>query len=144
MSEAGTFRCLVIAPSGKMLDCTTSSVIVPAHDGYRGILANHMPLFCEMGLGIVEIKSVDSQSATWLKPIYILIDGGFALFASNLLTVLVYDAINPQGLDADELRHEIEKAEKKLNLNDTKSKLYLHDLTKSKLLEKLPDLCREA
>jgi F0F1-type ATP synthase epsilon subunit len=98
-----TFQCVVIAPSGKLLDCASDSVIIPAHDGQRGILRNHMPMFCALGLGIMEIKNVSSELNALQKPLFLMVNGGFALFASNLLKVVAYDAVSIDGLSGEQI-----------------------------------------
>ena len=36
--SAGKFRCIIQTPTGSLLDCRTGLVVLPAHDGMRGIL----------------------------------------------------------------------------------------------------------
>lgn len=92
MSQIGpTFQCIVICPSGKVLDCQANSVIFPSHDGQVGILANHMPMFCTLGLGIMEVKH-DGRSTS------MIVDGGFAVVCQNLLKLVSYDVIIPSDM----------------------------------------------
>jgi F0F1-type ATP synthase epsilon subunit len=56
-NNLGLFRCVVMTPQAKVLDCKTSSVILTAHDGQVGIWRNHMPMLVELGMGIMEIKA---------------------------------------------------------------------------------------
>ena len=51
-----TFQCVVVAPPGKIIDCKATSIVFPAHDGMVGVLYDHMPMFCELGLGMMEIE----------------------------------------------------------------------------------------
>lgn len=92
MSQIGpTFKCIVICPSGKVLDCQASSAIFPSHDGQVGILANHMPMFCTLGLGIMEVRH-DGRSTS------MIVDRGFAVVCQNLLKVVSYDVIIPSEM----------------------------------------------
>ena len=50
--EEKTFHCELIDPKGKLLDQEVAAVVLPAHDGHLGILYNHMPMLCQLGLGM--------------------------------------------------------------------------------------------
>ncbi len=96
MAVQQAFNCVVIAPTGKLMDCRTTSVIFPAHDGQVGVWYNHMPMFCTLGLGIMEVKRIgDNQQ---MEDVFILVDGGFSMVCANLLKVVSYDVIFPQEL----------------------------------------------
>ena len=124
MPGTNTFDCVVIGPSGKLLDCKTTSVVFPAHDGQVGVWYNHMPMFCKLGLGIVRVTRVTSerlapalvpglplpQVAGLIRPVagredvLLLVDGGFVVVCSNLLKVISYDVVcpavlKPQGIE---------------------------------------------
>lgn len=53
--ESKSFHCELIDPTGKLLDCQVTSVVLPAHDGQIGILYNHMPMLCQLGLGTMRV-----------------------------------------------------------------------------------------
>ena len=110
----GTFQCVVIAPSGKMLECKVSSVVFPAHDGYVGIWHNHMPMFCKLGLGIMEANCTPLEEGDLPRTEFLLIDGGFALVNSNLLRIIAYDAVYLRDVKPDKFEHILEKAKRKL------------------------------
>ena len=135
-----TFQCVVIAPSGKLIDCATDSVILPAHDGLRGILRNHIPMFCSLGLGIMEIKNVPSELKSLKKPLYLIIDGGFALFAANLLKVVAYDAVSVENLSDEQIEHLRRKEQKRLTRKGITPQDYNKELARTKFLEKLIEL----
>jgi F0F1-type ATP synthase epsilon subunit len=135
-----TFQCVVIAPSGKLLDCASDSVIIPAHDGQRGILRNHIPMFCALGLGIMEVKTEQSELKSLQKPAYLLINGGFALFASNLLKVVAYDAVSIDGLSGEQIEHIRQKEQKQLTHKGISKAEYNKELARSKVLDKLIEL----
>lgn len=104
MADDRTFQCVLIAPSGKLLDCRTPSAVFPAHDGQVGVMADHMPMFCKLGLGIMEVKrpSTDAQAA---GSSFFLIDGGFAMVVENLLKVVSYQVVSPADLKPEALDH---------------------------------------
>ena len=139
-NSSATFQCVVIAPSGKLLDCASDSVIIPAHDGQRGILRNHMPMFCALGLGIMEIKNVSSELNALQKPLFLMVNGGFALFASNLLKVVAYDAVSLQGLAPEQIEHIRQKEQKRLTHKGVSKAEYNKELARSKVLESLIEL----
>jgi len=139
-NSSATFQCVVIAPSGKLLDCASDSVIIPAHDGQRGILRNHMPMFCALGLGIMEIKNVSSELNALQKPLFLMVNGGFALFASNLLKVVAYDAVSLQGLAPEQIEHIRQKEQKRLTHKGISKIEYNKELARSKVLESLIEL----
>ena len=104
MSEDRTFQCVVIAPTGKLLDCRTASAVFPAHDGQVGVLRDHMPMFCKLGLGIMEVRPLASPSQS-PEPTVFLIDGGFAMVCANLLKVVSYDVVCPRDTKPEALDH---------------------------------------
>ena len=101
----GTFRCVLLSPKGKLLDCRTGSVILPAHDGMRGILRNHTPMLCELGLGIVEVKEIAGR-----KDAFFLIDGGFCRISENYVTIVAYDVLTFEGMDREQAESIVSKA----------------------------------
>lgn len=139
-NSSATFQCVVIAPSGKLLDCASDSVIIPAHDGQRGVLRNHIPMFCALGLGIMEIKNVPTELNALRKPLFLMIDGGFALFVSNLLNVVAYDAVSLQGLAPEQIEQLLQKAQKRLSRKGITPQDYNKELARSKVLESLIEL----
>ena len=97
MDNAGqkTFACSLIDPTGKLLDCRTTSVVLPAHDGQIGILYNHMPMLCQLGLGVmrVSVAADEPHKEASEGEASFFIDGGFALIAANSVMVVAYDAL---------------------------------------------------
>jgi F-type H+-transporting ATPase subunit epsilon len=129
-----TFRCTVITPEGKRLDCDTNSVEVPAHDGQLGIWANHSPLFCQLGMGLMKVTEIRQDEIPCQHEI--IIDGGFALVASNSLMVLAYEAITPAHCAADKIEGLRERLQKQLN-QASQDEQRQHDRKKIALVERL-------
>ncbi len=97
--STGVFRCVLLTPNGKMLDCRAGSLMLPVHDGMLGVLRNHAPMLCKLGNGILEVRDIaDRQDA------FFLLEGGFARISLNLVTVLTYDVTTFDTMD----RHEAE------------------------------------
>lgn len=95
-----TFQCIVVAPHGKLVDVQARSVVFPAHDGQRGVMAEHSPMFCKLGLGILEMETTDEATGLVQKE-QVLLDGGFAVICENQLKVVSYDVIHPRKSDPE-------------------------------------------
>ena len=98
--STGTFRVVLLTPEAKLLDCRAGSVILPGHDGLLGILRNHAPMLCKLGLGIMQVREIADRADG-----FFLIEGGFARVSENYLTVLAYSVTTFEGMD----RHESEQ-----------------------------------
>jgi len=136
-------HCVVVAPEGKLLDCKTTSVIFPAHDGQAGVLRNHMPMLCRLGLGIMEVKSYNPDR-NWNGREFLLIDRGFAMIVSNELTVIGYEAISFKDMPADRIERILEKAQKKFDTGTYTPEQQLHEKKKLALMTRLAKLCGSA
>jgi F0F1-type ATP synthase epsilon subunit len=116
MSDANnTFQCVVVAPPGKVIDCRATSVVFPAHDGMVGILRDHMPMFCELGLGMMEVEYLTEKADKPQSKAFLVIDRGFALICENLLTLITNDAVSSIEAKKEKIEHKIEKLAKKLS-----------------------------
>lgn len=94
---AGRFRLELLEPTGEVLRCRCSSVILPGHDGHLGILRNHAPMMCSLGAGILEVHGIVDEEDK-----YYVLDGGFATVSENLVTVLAYEVLTFEGLTGQE------------------------------------------
>ena len=135
------FRCVIISPAGKLLDCRTISVVFTAHDGSVGVLYNHMPMLCKLGLGIMEItvapqEDINHNNENNHKK-HVLIDGGFAMVILNLVNIIASDAICGWDINREKFEHLLEKSRKKLSLEAHTAQQKMHEIRKNKLLEKL-------
>lgn len=95
MVASHEFRFVVITPEHKLLEETTVSLVIPAHDGELGILANHAPLMCELGVGQLRYHKHGRTER-------VFVEGGFAQVNDNSVTVLT-----PTGLTADQITPEL-------------------------------------
>ena len=101
----GTFRCVLLTPSARLLDCRAGSVILPGHDGLVGILRNHAPMLCKLGTGIMEVRNIADRADA-----YFLIEGGFFRVSENFLTILAYEVTTFEGMDPAEAESIVAKA----------------------------------
>ena len=111
--EQGRFQCVVIAPQGKVVDCPASSVVFPCHDGFVGVMPGHLPIFCRLGMDIMKIKRFGSQHFE-KDYIYLLINRGFLLMGTGLLTVTTSEAFSFEGLGAEKIEGILEKERRRL------------------------------
>jgi F-type H+-transporting ATPase subunit epsilon len=134
-----TFRCSLIDPMGKLLDCQASSAVLPAHDGQIGILCNHMPMLCQLGLGIMRaaVVSCDQYKGTFEGDVHFFIDGGFALVASNSVMVVAYDAFALHDLKPEKLELTIERTTKSLERDGLSAHERAHEQERLRVLEKI-------
>ena len=92
MADSKTLRCNLLTPDGQVLDCHSTFVAIPAHDGQMGFLRNRAPLLCKLGAGELRIES-DGETRRFF------IDGGFAQMLNNELTVLTRYAQAAEDID---------------------------------------------
>jgi len=114
-TDQKTFRCELIGPTGKLLDCQTSSVVFPAHDGQVGVLCDHMPMLSQLGLGVVRVAQTPDAGPTVSESqaeTLFFVDGGFTLVAENSVTVIAYDAMALHDVTIETLQSAIERTEK--------------------------------
>ena len=98
--SSGIFKVTLLTPDSKLLDCRAGSLILPGHDGHFGILRNHAPMLCKLGMGIMQVKEIPGRDNA-----FFIVNGGFARVSLNSVTVLAYEVTTFEGMDR-------EKAEK--------------------------------
>ncbi len=103
--STGTFRFVLRTPQGTLIDCRSGSLIFPAHDGLQGVLRNHAPMLCKMGLGIIQVKDIHDRDDA-----FFLINSGFARISENFITVLSHDVTTFEGLSDEESEKLLSKA----------------------------------
>ncbi len=132
-----TFRCVIVSPAGKLLDCESIEITFTAHDGSRGILYNHSPMLCELGLGIMEIKLPGWQEEENNGNVKLaLIDGGFALVCSNMINIIATEAVC-QGEMKEKIEHLLERGQKRLGKLQSSTLQFQHETKKNILLKKI-------
>ncbi len=128
------FQCVVISPLGKLLECQTISAVLPAHDGEVGIWHNHVPMLCKLGMGIMKVAHIPLDIDTPPSETLLFIDGGFALLAKNILTIIAFEAISPRDTKFEKMQRIIDRAEKSAAGAVTQEQR-LHYLKKSSILK---------
>jgi F0F1-type ATP synthase epsilon subunit len=132
------FQCVVVAPPGKIIDCKATSIVFPAHDGMVGVLYDHMPMFCELGLGMMEVEYMSEEAG---KPQHnkalVVIDKGFALIGENLATIVSNDAFSSTDIKKERIERVIERIEKKISAAAYPPDQQEHETRKVALLKTL-------
>lgn len=102
----GIFRVVLLTPKAKLVDCRAGSLILPSHDGQRGILRNHCPMLAKLSLGIVEVRGIPN-----LPDLFFIVDGGFVRVTENHVTILAYDVTTFDGKDKEEIQKMVSDAQ---------------------------------
>ena len=134
------FQCVVVAPPGKVVDCQATSVVFPAHDGMVGILYDHMPMFCELGLGVMEVEYVSQDAAKSQRKAFAVIDTGFALIGKNVVTLIANDAVCSIDVKKEKVERMIEKIRKELSTAAYTPQQQAHETQKIELLQQLLEM----
>ena len=83
-----SFQCDIVTPDHEVFKEPVSSVVLPAHDGYLGILTGRAPILVRLGAGTLTATLVRGGSAAFE------VRGGVAQMKDNRLTVLT-EAASP-------------------------------------------------
>lgn len=86
MAKKHELELVVVTPERQVLSEPVESVVIPAHDGEYGILYDHTPVMCELGVGQLRYAKGGQTRR-------VFIDGGFAQVNDNVVTVLTTDAL---------------------------------------------------
>jgi F-type H+-transporting ATPase subunit epsilon len=138
-TESKTFTCTLITPAGRLLDCHATSVVLPAHDGQVGILYDHMPMLCQLGLGQmnVTVAPTEGTQSTANVPSAFFIDGGFALVAVNSVMVVAYEAVSLHENRGEKIQSMLDNATKNAANGDLPAKQRVHETERLRVLARL-------
>jgi F-type H+-transporting ATPase subunit epsilon len=136
-----TFHCTLIDPTGKLLDCQTTSLVFPAHDGQIGILYNHMPMLCQLGLGImrVDVVSADKYRGPSQTQAQFFVDRGFALVAANSAMIIAYDAFALQDVKRARIEAMIERTARDLPTAALSADQRVHENERLRVLRRISE-----
>ena len=109
------FNLEIISPEKSFLvKEDTLEVIVPAIEGYMGILKDHIPIISFLKPGIIDVKSKDDTLSFY-------IDDGIVEFKDNTLSILTSNIFDLKNLDKNKIDRIAKNAEdelKKENVSD--------------------------
>ena len=85
---ASPFEIQIVTPEKIVFSGEASSAVVPAADGYLGILPHHAPLLAALGKGRLEVVTVSEGTRTWN------LSGGLLEIHSNHVSVLADEVMD--------------------------------------------------
>ncbi|MGI6587908.1 MAG: F0F1 ATP synthase subunit epsilon [Peptococcia bacterium] len=97
----------IVTPERVSLKTEINSLIVPATEGYLGVLFNHAPLITGLEPGVLQYRQGESL-------LVLAISNGFMEVAHNNITILVDTAETPEEIDVERAKAAKERAEKRL------------------------------
>lgn len=104
----GKFLTLdVVTPERLLLSEKIDSLVVPAAEGYLGVLPNHAPLIAGLKPGRVKYLLAGKKH-------YLAIGGGFMEVYKNKVTILADTAERPEEIDLARAEAAKARAEKRL------------------------------
>ena len=78
-------RLKIITPSGPTLERDVNYINLPTPEGSVGILANHAPMLCAVGVGKLKCRFAEGEA-------FVSVSGGVARVEDNEVTVLTEEA----------------------------------------------------
>jgi F-type H+-transporting ATPase subunit epsilon len=105
---ANVLNLEVVTPAKVLLKEETTSLIVPATEGYLGVLPNHAPLITGLQPGMIKYRRGEALHV-------LSISKGFMEVANNVATILVDTAEKPEDIDVERAKAAKERAVKRLH-----------------------------
>ena len=104
---ANNLNLEVVTPQRSLLTEEVSSLVVPATEGYLGIMGNHTPIITGLQSGLIKYRQ-DGKSY------YLAISSGFMEVSHNKVTILADSAERQGEIDRDRALAARERAEIRL------------------------------
>ncbi len=101
----------VVTPEHHLCSVETESVVVPAFEGYLGVLPNHAPLITQLSLGVVTYKVGGREKK-------MAITGGFMEVSDNKVVILADTAELAEDIDTARAESARERAARRLREKD--------------------------
>src|SRR6476660_4667584 len=105
-SNSGLLTVRLVSPDRLLLEGTAAAVELPSSSGYLEALYGAAPLLAELGAGEVRLHggSADGQR--------FFVAWGFVEVLPERVTILAETAIEPEAIDVNEARQELERGDK--------------------------------
>ncbi len=97
----------VVTPERSVLKRAVSSLVVPASEGYLGVLYNHAPLVAGLQPGVIRMKGEDAEEI-------MAISGGFMEVIENKATIMADTAETTDEIDLQRAERAKERAKERL------------------------------
>jgi F-type H+-transporting ATPase subunit epsilon len=105
---ANTFTLQVVTPERVVLEREIVSLVVPAYEGYLGVMARHAPLVAELQIGAITTTDPNGQRDV------LAVTGGILSVSNNVATVLADRAELASEIDADRAEEAQNRARERL------------------------------
>jgi F-type H+-transporting ATPase subunit epsilon len=126
----------LVSPEGVLFEGPFDSVVLPSHDGLRGILPGHAPFVGRLGIGKMRVLNGDEE-------VFFGLFGGFLLVTPGRVEVVVDRADRPQDLDLESCRTEFEALRKIQRLDYERSDDNLRHRRMAEVRKSLAEDARE-
>ncbi|MFH1676878.1 MAG: ATP synthase F1 subunit epsilon, partial [bacterium] len=90
-----TFHLMIATPTGWAVKDDAESLIIPAAEGYMGILANHAPLMTALAIGTLTYRDSSGYDHIFA------VTEGFLEVSQNTVTILADAAETKEKIDID-------------------------------------------
>ena len=108
-----TFTLNLITPQKQLLDMLpVESVVLPALSGEMGVLAGHIPMMVQLGLGSLRYKTADGKEEEFA------VMGGFAEILHESVNIFAEGADLAGEIDEEEEKQKIKRAKESLSRKD--------------------------
>jgi F-type H+-transporting ATPase subunit epsilon len=109
-----TIRVTIVTPNGTIFDQgNINMAVLKTLSGQLGIMANHIPVVAALKIDEMHVDFSDEKKETFA------INGGFAEFSNNLLTVVADSAEAATGIDAFRAQQAEKRAQDELKRAQT-------------------------
>lgn len=101
---AKAIQCTIVTPASAILDAEITYASMPAWDGQIGIMSGGSPILVKLGSGSLRLDFPEGGSRWYL------LDGGFAEFQNDHLSLLSDDAVPAERISIREAEAELAEA----------------------------------
>lgn len=102
------FTCELVTYNGVYKTIETDKLNVPAIDGRRTVLSNHMPVMIPLEVGIIETSKNGVLS-------HYAVTDGMLMFENNYATILADEIIDVKEINVEKAKKNMEKEQNKQN-----------------------------
>ena len=102
-----SFTLEVVTPARKVISKEVSSIVLPASNGYMGVLLNHAPLINTLGVGVLKYSDGKIED-------YVTICGGFMEISNNKVSIMADAAESISEIDVERAKRAEERARERL------------------------------
>jgi F-type H+-transporting ATPase subunit epsilon len=107
---ATNFMLQIVTPERVLLEREVASIVVPAYDGYLGVMANHAPLVAELKIGAIAATNPDGERQL------LAVTGGILAVSDNVATVLADAAELASEINLDRAEEARERAAERIQV----------------------------